>query len=260
MTFKQTMASLFSTAEGTYYKWKKENRPIIGLLEKYFTQDELEEFVSYGTISKLEYLKYSSNQHFGLKIAKFVETLYDTKIHIDEYVRYDCIDYLAFSFHYLGDYGGESDGFSVGHIQSSMINAYDDYKSIINNSISSSDIGYISTHFGDFYPTDIDFKDVIYFLTYVNSFIDIVKYSIWSHRSRDNYVELVDIAIEFCIRYNLGCVNNGNVEFEDIYNKYSVLAGQNLIEEFNFKDFKNEILSLNPIEKDISNVVLGISS
>lgn len=44
MTFKETMATLFSTAEGTYYKWKKEERPIIKLLDKYFSKEELEEF------------------------------------------------------------------------------------------------------------------------------------------------------------------------------------------------------------------------
>ncbi|MDN5086889.1 hypothetical protein O8C74_07385 [Aliarcobacter butzleri] len=57
MTFKETMAKLFSTAEGTYYKWKKENRPIINLLAKYFTKEELEEFLTTGEISKQELTK-----------------------------------------------------------------------------------------------------------------------------------------------------------------------------------------------------------
>ncbi|MCT7575260.1 hypothetical protein N5U00_07955 [Aliarcobacter butzleri] len=57
MTFKKTMAKLFSTAEGTYYKWKKENRPIINLLETYFTKEDLEEFLTTGEISKQELTK-----------------------------------------------------------------------------------------------------------------------------------------------------------------------------------------------------------
>lgn len=36
-------------------KWKKENRPIINLLEKYFTKEELEEFLMSGKISKFEF-------------------------------------------------------------------------------------------------------------------------------------------------------------------------------------------------------------
>lgn len=54
MTFKETMAALFSTAEGTYYKWKREERPIILLLEKYFTKEDLEEFLETGKIRKFE--------------------------------------------------------------------------------------------------------------------------------------------------------------------------------------------------------------
>lgn len=57
MTFKETMAELFSTAEGTYYKWKKEQRPIIALLEKYFTREDLEEFIQTGKISRFEMIE-----------------------------------------------------------------------------------------------------------------------------------------------------------------------------------------------------------
>lgn len=54
MTFKQIMAGLFSTAEGTFYKWKNEGRPIISLLEKYYTKEELEEFLETGKIEKMQ--------------------------------------------------------------------------------------------------------------------------------------------------------------------------------------------------------------
>lgn len=37
-------------------KWRKENRPIINLLEKYFTKEELEEFLKTEKINKLERL------------------------------------------------------------------------------------------------------------------------------------------------------------------------------------------------------------
>lgn len=54
MTFKETMAKLFSTSEGTYYKWKKEERPIIKLLDKYFDKTDLEEFLVTGNIKKMD--------------------------------------------------------------------------------------------------------------------------------------------------------------------------------------------------------------
>ncbi|MDY0122849.1 hypothetical protein [Sulfurimonas sp.] len=56
MTFKETMAAVFASSEGAYYKWKKENRPIITLLDKYFSREDLEEFLETGKVAKLENL------------------------------------------------------------------------------------------------------------------------------------------------------------------------------------------------------------
>lgn len=48
------MSKLFDFNSSTYYRWKKEHRPIITLLEKYFTKEDLEEFLESGKIKKLE--------------------------------------------------------------------------------------------------------------------------------------------------------------------------------------------------------------
>jgi phosphoglycerate-specific signal transduction histidine kinase len=40
-----------------FYKWKKQKRPIIELLDKYFTKEELEEFILSKKIAKLERLE-----------------------------------------------------------------------------------------------------------------------------------------------------------------------------------------------------------
>lgn len=57
MTFKETMANLFSASEGAYYKWKRENRPIIQLIDRYFSKDDIQEFLETGKIRKLEVIK-----------------------------------------------------------------------------------------------------------------------------------------------------------------------------------------------------------
>lgn len=55
------MSKLFDFNSSTYYRWKKEGRPIIALLEKYFKKEDLEEFLETGKIAKLENAdKYSS--------------------------------------------------------------------------------------------------------------------------------------------------------------------------------------------------------
>ena len=51
---KQHIKQILDIADKTYYNWKKEKRPVITLLEKYFTQEELEEFLETGTIEKME--------------------------------------------------------------------------------------------------------------------------------------------------------------------------------------------------------------
>ena len=44
MTEREIYMNLFDVSINTYYNWKKENRPIINLLDKYFSKEDLEEF------------------------------------------------------------------------------------------------------------------------------------------------------------------------------------------------------------------------
>jgi len=69
MTFKEIMAALFSTSESTYYKWKKENRPIINLLSQYFSVKELEDFVTTSQITKFELIKELSVEELEAKLS-----------------------------------------------------------------------------------------------------------------------------------------------------------------------------------------------
>ncbi len=52
---KQAIKAILSISDKTYYNWKKEKRPIISFLEKYFTEEDLEEFLNTGKLEKLEY-------------------------------------------------------------------------------------------------------------------------------------------------------------------------------------------------------------
>lgn len=53
MTHEQLMVKLFQFSSPTYYKWKKhENRPIFDLLDRYFSKEDLEEYVKTGEIAK----------------------------------------------------------------------------------------------------------------------------------------------------------------------------------------------------------------
>ncbi len=67
MKLDEIMMCLYNNSRGTYYKWKKENRPIILLLEKYFKKDDLEEFLNTNKIKDLDiYLQYKDSEEFKL--------------------------------------------------------------------------------------------------------------------------------------------------------------------------------------------------
>lgn len=53
-----TICKIMSISRSAYFKFKKEERPVISLLEKYFTKEELEEFLKNGQIEKCEQLKH----------------------------------------------------------------------------------------------------------------------------------------------------------------------------------------------------------
>lgn len=74
----KSIAKLVGNTERTIFAWKKENRPIITLVQKYFTKKDLEEFLETGVIAKMEYLnnyELKQNSEFNkLYVTKFSRT------------------------------------------------------------------------------------------------------------------------------------------------------------------------------------------
>jgi len=64
---EQIMLKLFGFSRGTYYTWQKNERPALMLLQQYFSEDELLEYLNTGKISKLEELK---NNDFQVLMEK----------------------------------------------------------------------------------------------------------------------------------------------------------------------------------------------
>lgn len=49
---KNEFVALCKFTDRTYSNWKSENRPIIALIEKYFTKNDIKEFIDTGNINK----------------------------------------------------------------------------------------------------------------------------------------------------------------------------------------------------------------
>lgn len=62
---KETIENLYGNSEASYYRWKKEKRPIISLVEKYFYEEELIEFIETGKISRMEILLKIHQQEYS---------------------------------------------------------------------------------------------------------------------------------------------------------------------------------------------------
>ena len=65
----ENISKLFDFANSTIYKWKKEKRLILDLFDKYFTDEDIEEFLKTGKIERLDIAqsnKYLINKSINL--------------------------------------------------------------------------------------------------------------------------------------------------------------------------------------------------
>lgn len=96
---REIFMELFNISVNTYYLWKKEGRPIISLLEKYFSKENLEEFLQTGNIQKLDSLVKLDSffNSFSLEIQQKMSL----KLNItgDNYSFYELDEYVGLFFY-----------------------------------------------------------------------------------------------------------------------------------------------------------------
>jgi hypothetical protein len=80
MKKEEIYLELFKFTRNTFYVWKRENRPIINLLEKYFSDEDLEEFLENEKISKLDITQKFIEQR-NEKINLYIEFISRIEIH-----------------------------------------------------------------------------------------------------------------------------------------------------------------------------------
>ncbi len=72
------IASILEMTPQGVGKWKRENRPIISLLDKYFTKEDLEEFLETNKIQKMDMLQYYNKQI----LVDFFDLLHNCTINV----------------------------------------------------------------------------------------------------------------------------------------------------------------------------------
>ncbi len=97
------MSDLFKYSPQTYFNHKKEKRPILELLEKYFTKDDIEEFLGTGKIQKFENITFIVNKYLSQLQITYLNSFAESQSLLSEpYVRDKFKD---FYFNFLSDFG-----------------------------------------------------------------------------------------------------------------------------------------------------------
>lgn len=257
------IVNILGVSKNSYWNYKKQERPIIAFLEKYFSKDDLEEFLNYGRVSKLEYLNSMRENeiNFLFKFINLLEELHSlytlddfSKIvgeneSADEYSDYkkkcpNTIDYLCFAI--------IKNEHNILNIFDMLIRHYDEYKSKINNQMTSY---YLDDIYNICKKQSLD-KELINFVAINNSLYYFKKMLDFQEMIQSNESSLEDmglpiplqfsnyqinLAMEFSIRYNL-YLKKSNKSFEEIYDKYKI------------PEFGTSKIDYDKFKKDIENL------
>ena len=72
MINEKNVLKLMHYSRNTYYVWKREKRPIIELIDRYFTDSEIEEFLQTGKIINFEATNYIKNNFMTINKNKSI--------------------------------------------------------------------------------------------------------------------------------------------------------------------------------------------
>ena len=85
MKTEDIFCQLFGFSKNTYYSWKREKKPIIELLNKYFTKDELLEYIETDKISNMQLLEdFKAKEEESIKTFLSLLTLLYKKDGLDQ--------------------------------------------------------------------------------------------------------------------------------------------------------------------------------
>lgn len=97
------IVKILGVSKNSYWNYKKQNRPIMDLLERYFTEEDLDEFLKTGEMKKLELLKSKTEQIESLKNVISNQAIYSSKMKIKNWVDAYDVDETTLSFYITTD-------------------------------------------------------------------------------------------------------------------------------------------------------------
>lgn len=161
MSERDIFMQLFNISVNTYYLWKKQERPIVKLLEKYFLKEELSEFIETGKIIKFENLNsytVSSCISFLIKLEQLDIKEFYGFTYFSRYIIY----YIKKGFepdkdgneYWIGE--NELKSFQNDFIKF-LLELFDNSK---NNDLLLDDLRYLTSFINDFTESDLIFLNM----------------------------------------------------------------------------------------------------
>jgi hypothetical protein len=205
MRYDELMSKLFGFSVPTYYNWKKENRPIINLIEQSFSVQQIENFLEFGNfLCRPELLINECNN----KILKFIDMIgIATNTLRDLYGHYDVEDaekFLDVLVYTTKNYEVGLDSYKPRYIKKYMQRYYDEYKDLYD--VSSRDLQEYNCVIDDLeFDNNINFDSLM-----DNDFKNLVYYAM-------NYkIKYFDLVLIFYLKY---VYFNQKEKINQIYNK-----------------------------------------
>ena len=129
MINEKNVLKLMHYSRNTYYVWKREKRPIIELIDRYFTDSEIEEFLQTGKIINFEATNYIKNNFMTINKNKYIQSFKSTSSSLrniyEEYIK-------DFYFYFLSNLKNKKNFFSSTdyEYESNLIEKYDFNKAL----------------------------------------------------------------------------------------------------------------------------------
>lgn len=240
-TSSQIFSELLEISEKSVYRWRqKDHTRLLDLLDQYFTKEDLQEFLEYGTIEKLEFANFQNYLYQASEFIFVLSELYKTAESIlkdpDMY-----IDYLAYALS-NGDYSSLENKRDFLQI---FVCSYDNYR-LKNPSFNSNDLGESLKQIELYFPQREGYLEIIAYFMYTD-FIPFVKAC---KMYRPKYINL---AMQCCIKYILYKYKSA-CNYENIYQKFHISFDNKINdnaaiittvnEKFDFEKFRNELYQI----------------
>ncbi len=128
---KAAIAQLLNVSERTIYNWSKEKRPIIPFLYKYFSENDILNYIKFGQIEKLELLNTSTPltlhelQSLATILYKIEECIIEEKINRERF--------LIKFYRTIRDYTEEGEDF-VSFVSSYKMKSTESFRNVLYSS------------------------------------------------------------------------------------------------------------------------------